>query len=76
MEPQAAISVRGRDLHPDLVDVGRRLVLEADSFSFHADPGSFAVDCSRYNDLVVLGWRVLRFPYASVVLEPGSPSAR
>lgn len=34
------------------------------------DPSSFAQDCYRYNDLVVRGWLVLRFPWAAVVLEP------
>ena len=67
---QHPIPVRGHVLHPDLVDPLRRLVLEADSFSHHADPSAFAQDCHRYNDLVVRGWRVLRFPWVAVVLQP------
>ncbi len=70
VQPQHPIAVRDQVLHPDLVDPGRRLVLEADSFSHHADPSSFAHDCYRYNDLVVRGWRVLRFPWVCVVSEP------
>jgi very-short-patch-repair endonuclease len=70
VETQHPIPVRDHVVHPDLVDLGRRLVLEADSFSHHADPSAFAQDCYRYNDLVVRGWRVLRFPWVSVVPEP------
>lgn len=67
---QYPIPVRDHVLHPDLVDPLRRLVLEADSFSHHADPSAFAQDCYRYNDLVVRGWRVLRFPWVAVVAQP------
>ena len=70
VQPQYPIRVRDHVLHPDLVDPARRLVLEADSFSHHADPSAFAQDCYRYNDLVVRGWRVLRFPWTAVVSEP------
>jgi len=54
----------------DLADVGRHLVLEADSFAWHGDRAALDRDCGRYNDLVVDGWRVLRFSYEAVMRRP------
>ena len=62
VQPQYPIRVRDHVLHPDLVDPVRRLVLEADSFSITPTRAPSLQDCYRYNDLVVRGWRVLRFP--------------
>ena len=57
-EPQVWIGSIGR---PDLVDRARRLVLEADSFQFHADAASLDRDMERYNGFVGAGHLVLRF---------------
>lgn len=67
LEAQVVIAdTRGRG-RPDLVDRGRRVVIEAESFSFHSRPGDLRRDCRRYTKLVLLGWRVLRFAWEDVM---------
>lgn len=68
--PQRAIDLTTGTVHPDLVDVDRRLVLEADSWSFHATRSAHKRDCARYNLLVLHGWRVLRFTWEQVMHDP------
>jgi very-short-patch-repair endonuclease len=58
---------RGR---ADLVDPARRLVVEAESHSFHSRRGDLRRDCRRYTKLVLLGWRVLRFAWEDVMFHP------
>jgi len=70
LEAQVVIadaSGRGR---ADLVDRARRVVVEAESFSFHARRGDLRRDCRRYTKLVLLGWRVLRFAWEDVMQHP------
>ena len=70
LEAQVVIadaSGRGR---ADLVDRERRVVVEAESFSFHARRGDLRRDCRRYTKLVLLGWRVLRFAWEDVMHHP------
>lgn len=70
VEPQVAIggdSLLGR---PDLVDIGRRIVLEADSFAWHGDRKALKHDARRYNSFVVAGWLVLRFCWEDVIHQP------
>lgn len=70
-EPQVAIDLPGRTIHPDLVDVRRRLVIEADSYLHHMlDIRVFEQDLWRYTALVVDGWTVLRFGYHHVMQDP------
>lgn len=70
LRPQVAVVADGWTVHPDLVDVRRRLVVEADSFEFHGRRGALKRDCERYNSLVVAGWTVLRFSWEHVMLQP------
>lgn len=77
VQPQAEISVprdrRGSALlqiRPDLVDRTRRLVIEADSWEFHAGKDAFQADCLRYTVLTVAGWAVLRFTWWQVMHDP------
>jgi len=65
-EPQVALDLGTGTIHPDLVDEERRLVLEADSWTFHARRKAHSRDCARYNLLVIRGWRVLRFTWEQV----------
>ncbi len=67
VEPQVPIERIGR---PDLVDVRRRLVIEADSFEFHGRRRALKRDCERYNAFVVAGWTVIRFSWEHVMFEP------
>jgi very-short-patch-repair endonuclease len=68
-EPQGAVEIDGFVIHPDLVEHERRVVLEADSFTFHASREGHGRDCARYNALVMHGWRVLRFTWEHVIVQ-------
>lgn len=68
-EPQARLRVRGVVARVDLADLRRRIVLEADSFSWHGSRSALARDCRRYDELVVAGWMVLRFAWEQVMFE-------
>lgn len=67
-EPQ--VPIRGHvfarvDLgHPEL-----RIALEADSFAFHGSREALSKDCQRYDELVRMGWLVLRFSWEQVMFE-------
>jgi len=52
-----------------VVDCGRWLVLEADSWEFHSGRDAYARDCRRYTLLVVHGWTVLRFTWRQVMYD-------
>jgi very-short-patch-repair endonuclease len=68
--PQLVIAEGDLRVRPDLVDEGRRLVLEADSYAFHGSRQALLRDCRRYNALVLHGWTVLRFGWEHVILRP------
>jgi very-short-patch-repair endonuclease len=55
---------------PDLVDVGRRIILEADSFEWHGSRRALVRDARRYNNFVIAGWLVLRFAWEDVMHHP------
>ncbi|GAA1478443.1 hypothetical protein GCM10009623_28890 [Nocardioides aestuarii] len=65
--PQYEVRAGGLVLHPDLVDPLRGIVLEADSWGFHASHDEHDRDCVRYNPLVATDWRVLRFTHDHVM---------
>src|SRR5690606_21674525 len=64
VRPQVTLPGLGR---PDLVDDRLRLILEADSFTWHGHRAALASDCRRYNRFVIEGWTVLRFGYEDVM---------
>lgn len=68
VEPQ--VWLPGTSVRPDLVDVDRKLVLEADSFGWHGDRAALRRDAKRYNAMVVDGWLVLRFAWEDVMFHP------
>lgn len=69
VEPQYPIQHPEGVIHPDLVCVELRLILEAESWTFHATRKAFKRDCARYNLLVLQGWCVLRFAWEHVMLD-------
>ncbi|MCW2816222.1 MAG: hypothetical protein JWN84_3677 [Nocardioides sp.] len=69
-EPQVAVATRTMTFHPDLVDVRRRVVVEADSWSFHGDHRTHGRDCVRHTALAVAGWLVLRPTWEQVMHSP------
>lgn len=69
-EPQREIRESGFFARPDLVDRERRLVVEADSHTWHSSRKALRRDCRRYTGLTLLGWTVLRFAWEDVMFEP------
>ena len=67
VEPQATLHLGTGQVQPDLVCHLLLLVIEADSWTFHASRKAHRRDCARYNLLVVRGWRVLRFTWEQVM---------
>jgi very-short-patch-repair endonuclease len=51
--------------HPDL-----KLAIEVDGYEHHSSPEAFQNDRTRQNQLVALGWTVLRFTWNDVVRRP------
>ena len=72
--PQQAIDLDTGTVRPDLVSRTRWLVLEADSWAFHATRTAHQRDCARYNLLTLHGWRVLRFTWEQVIGCPPETS--
>ena len=70
LQPHVLITDSGLRIAPDLVDVGRRIVVEAESFAFHGKRKALKADCERYTALVLAGWRVIRFAWEHVMFEP------
>jgi|SRR5581483_1274225 len=68
--PQAEVDLGVKVVTPDLVDRGRRLVVEADSHEFHTGKAAHDSDCERFTRLGLLGWLVLRFSWEQVMLRP------
>jgi very-short-patch-repair endonuclease len=54
----------------DLAFHESRLAIEVDGMAHHVDPTSFQRDRKRQNDLVALGWRVLRFTWWDISERP------
>jgi very-short-patch-repair endonuclease len=71
VEPQVPIADGSFYARVDLADEHLKIVIEAESFQFHASPKAFERDCRRYNGLVARGWLVLRFTWVQVMFEPG-----
>ena len=69
--PQLVIETPRLTAQPDLVDPDRRVVLEADSHTWHSSRAALRRDCARYNALVLARWIVLRFTWEQVMFEPG-----
>ncbi|WP_144008600.1 type IV toxin-antitoxin system AbiEi family antitoxin domain-containing protein [Enemella evansiae] len=74
VEPQVAIyredgpqrEFLGR---PDLVDRGRRLIFEADSYEYHGGQQEFRRDCRRYNGFQLVPFRCFRMPWLDTIRE-------
>ncbi len=71
VEPQKLICSVEPWARPDLVDVEKRIVLEADSFAWHGDRAALRRDARRYDLLVADGWIVLRFAWEDVMFDQG-----
>lgn len=67
--PQVSLELAGVRVRPDLVCRGLRVVIEADSFTFHTERHQLIKDCWRYNELGLDGWLVLRFTWDQVMFS-------
>ena len=54
----------------DLLDARLGLVIEAESFEFHADRASLDLDVRRYTAMARLGCSVVRFTWEEVMFDP------
>jgi very-short-patch-repair endonuclease len=70
MSPQVRLDLGTDGVRPDLVDVRRRLVVEAESFEWHGSRERYRRDVERYTLMVANGWTVLRFTWEQVMLRP------
>lgn len=68
--PQLAVTAGGRTVKVDLGDERLRIILEADSYTWHGGYDAFDDDCSRYNDLTAEGWHVLRITWKALMKRP------
>jgi len=66
VEPQLQIG----DARVDLADERLRIVIEAESWEFHAGQDGFRRDVRRYTELVRQGWLVVRFVWEDVMHDP------
>jgi very-short-patch-repair endonuclease len=70
LRPQVNVSGFGLDARPDLVDLDLRVVVEADSNTFHnSDRAQLRRDCRRYTAMVADDWLVARFAWEDVMFE-------
>lgn len=68
--PQHPVALPAFTAHVDLADVRRRIAVEADSFTCHAERSAFSRDCERYDELVAQDWHVLRITWEHIAFEP------
>jgi very-short-patch-repair endonuclease len=67
LEPQRTVAP---SITCDLVDEARRIVVECDSWTYHAEKSAFHRDLERYNALALDGWLVLRFDRRHAMDDP------
>jgi hypothetical protein len=67
--PQVSLFTGDRWVRPDLLDDGRCLAIEAESFTWHGNRQQLMRDCRKYNDLSLMGLTVVRFAWEHVMTE-------
>lgn len=60
----------GSSAVPDFRLERARLIVEIDGWAWHHTPGRFQRDRTRQNELVLAGWRVLRFTWTDLTERP------
>jgi very-short-patch-repair endonuclease len=70
VQPQQWVGGSHRIGRVDLLDIGRRLVIEAESFEFHSGRRALARDVHRYTAMVHAGFVVVRFTWEDVMFHP------
>ncbi|MSX01113.1 MAG: DUF559 domain-containing protein [Actinobacteria bacterium] len=67
---QYRVTANGHNYRIDLCYPDCMLAIEGDGFSFHGGRQAFESDRVRQNDLVLAGWRVLRFTWRQICYQP------
>jgi very-short-patch-repair endonuclease len=68
--PQQPVRLlNGRTVYVDLGDEARRIAIEADSFAHHGTREALRDDCRRYDELLRVGWLVLRFAWEHLAFD-------
>jgi very-short-patch-repair endonuclease len=78
-DPERQFVVRlpsGRTAVLDFAYVAVRLFMEVDGWAAHGTPRALQRDLARQDELVVLGWRPLRFTHPDLVRRPGWVAAQ
>lgn len=72
VKPQYEVTWDGHTYRIDYAIVGQNhsIAIELDGFTFHGSRAAFSYDRLRQNDLHAAGWRVIRFSYDMIRLEP------
>jgi hypothetical protein len=68
LDPVAQLTVPGVG-HADVGDARLGLLIEADSYAYHAEDAAFRYDIRRYTAMVRLGWTVVRFCWEDVMFR-------
>jgi very-short-patch-repair endonuclease len=66
--PNVNTRIEGREV--DFAWPDRRLIVEVDGYAYHRSPTAFEDDRERDVNLVLAGWRVLRFTWAQITRRP------
>jgi very-short-patch-repair endonuclease len=69
LTPQVTIATAAGEFRVDLADERRRTAIEADSHAWHGSRAALSRDCRRYDELVRVGWTVLRFSWEQVMFD-------
>lgn len=60
------VVLRGQEYFVDVAFPGPRIAIEFDGYEFHSAREAFELDRRRQNELVLAGWTVLRFTWATL----------
>jgi very-short-patch-repair endonuclease len=69
-QTQVWVTTRRRRCRIDFAYPDERIAIEVDSWKDHGTRPAFEADRARQNELVELGWRVLRFTWLQLTTEP------
>jgi very-short-patch-repair endonuclease len=69
LTPQYELTVNGQKYRLDFADDSRKLCIEIDGLAYHNGQEAFMRDRSRERDLLMDGWKVLRFAAKEVMID-------
>jgi len=69
LTPQYEVTANGKNYRLDFADYSRKLCIEIDGLAHHDGQEAFMRDRSRERDLLMDGWKVLRFAAKEVMID-------